>query len=139
MGGLRGRAVFATLDAVADARVAALQALFGGLKPRGAGLRGGRYEQHGLVLRLRRWAYTPGLRITGTLSLRGNQPAGRLRVDGPGHLDGVLRLGAGGRVVGTLRRPGGPLSPGRPCADGEGGAQRRAARGGAGARPRGAA
>jgi pimeloyl-ACP methyl ester carboxylesterase len=125
VGGQRGREVFATLDAVADARVAGLQALFGGLAPRGPGLRGGRYSQAGTVLRLRRWSYAPGVRVTGTLSLRGLEPAGRLRVDGPGHLDGTLRLGATGRVAGTLAGRGvryRPRTRARTAAEARGGA-----------------
>jgi pimeloyl-ACP methyl ester carboxylesterase len=103
VGGVRGRAVFATLDAVADARVSALQALFGGLPSRGPGLRGGSYVLHGTSLQLRRWAYAPKLLVTGTISLAGDGPTGVLRVDGPGALDGTLRLTSKGGATGTLR------------------------------------
>ena len=44
VGGSRGRALFAVLDTVTDARLAALQTLFAGLQVRGGGLRGGSFS-----------------------------------------------------------------------------------------------
>ena len=44
VGGARGRALFAVLDTVTDARLAALQTLFAGLQVRGGGLRGGSFS-----------------------------------------------------------------------------------------------
>ena len=44
VGGDRGRALFAVLDTVTDARLAALQTLFAGLQVQGGGLRGGSFS-----------------------------------------------------------------------------------------------
>ena len=44
VGGTRGRAVFAVLDTLTDARLSALQALFAGLQVNGGGLRGGSFS-----------------------------------------------------------------------------------------------
>ena len=71
VGGSRGRALFAVLDTVTDARLAALQTLFAGLQVRGGGLRGGSFSAQASFegrLRLRRYAFVPGLRVSGSLA-----------------------------------------------------------------------
>ena len=70
-------------------------ALFGRHVFRGGGLRGGSYVLNDELLSLRRYEFVPGVRLTGRW-LGGVQPRsqGPLRVDGPGRLDGVIRLGA---------------------------------------------
>ncbi len=115
VGGRRGRALFAVLDTVADARLAAVQLVWAGLGPRGGGLRGGSFGSGigrggGALLVLRRFAYVPGLRVTGdvrragrgrgTLEVRGRGVSGRLELDGRGGAAGVL----GGRAV-RFREP----------------------------------
>ena len=55
VGGTRGRAVFAVLDTLTDARLSALQALFAGLQVTGGGLRGGSFSGAGEL----RWAPAP--------------------------------------------------------------------------------
>ena len=47
VGGKRGRALFAVLDTVTDARLSALQALFAGVQMSGGGLRGGSFSGAG--------------------------------------------------------------------------------------------
>jgi pimeloyl-ACP methyl ester carboxylesterase len=102
--GARGRVVAAALVSAVDGRVAVLQDLYSGFaKLRGGGLRGGAYALHGnSTLVLRRYRYVPSVAISGSLSLDGDHPAGSVRVDGPGKLDGRLRLGRHGAVTGTL-------------------------------------
>jgi pimeloyl-ACP methyl ester carboxylesterase len=110
VGGDRGRAVFAVLDTVQDARVSALQALFAGLAPRGGGLRAGRYTAGAQLsdIRLHGYAYLPGLRVTGTIKTGTTEPSGLLRVSGKRGLSGSLRLdgrgGASGRLGGHAVR-----------------------------------
>jgi pimeloyl-ACP methyl ester carboxylesterase len=110
VGGWRGRALFAVLDTVADARLAVAQLAGSGLPPRGGGLRRGSFASRlgpggGEALVLRDFAYVPGLRVTGsvrrsgrgrgTLEIRGRGVNGRLALDGRGGATGVL----GGRAV----------------------------------------
>jgi pimeloyl-ACP methyl ester carboxylesterase len=117
VGGRRGRALFAVLDTVSDARLAAVQLVAAGLEPRGGGLRGGSFAWADTAadtppLRLRRFAYAPGLRVTGTvrragagrgtLEVRGRGVSGRLLLDGRGGASGVL----GGRAVRYVERRG---------------------------------
>jgi pimeloyl-ACP methyl ester carboxylesterase len=105
VGGTRGRTVFAVLDTLLDARVAALQAVLSGLSARGGGLHGGRYNAgSGLDgrLRLRRYAYLSGLRVTGRVDDETGQPVGTVRVDGPRGTSGVLRLDERGGATGRL-------------------------------------
>jgi pimeloyl-ACP methyl ester carboxylesterase len=104
--GDRGRIVFGVLDTVVDARVTALQTLYAGFDPvRGGGLRGGTFSASIDEGRfdLRRYQYLDGLRVTGRLLAEGeNDVRGRVRVDGPGRLDGWLRLDRRGGVRGRI-------------------------------------
>ena len=115
VGGDRGRVLFATLDTASDARASALETLFSGLDVRGGGLYGGRFSGEASLegaLSLRRYAYVPGVKVTGrlrtsqagqlrgTVSISGKQ-SGRLTLDGRGGAHGRL----GGRSV-RYRQPG---------------------------------
>jgi pimeloyl-ACP methyl ester carboxylesterase len=104
VGGARGRAVFATLDSIADAQLNALQTLYAGYDPVTAGgLRGGWMAASSTLerLALHGYSYVPGLRLTGSVHGGAQRPSGHLRIDGPGHLDGRLTLRKG-EVTGTL-------------------------------------
>jgi pimeloyl-ACP methyl ester carboxylesterase len=63
-------------------------------KVRGGGLRGGSFVISRDLLRLRRYEFVPGVRLSGSwrggVEPRSERP---LRIDGPGRLDGALRLG----------------------------------------------
>jgi pimeloyl-ACP methyl ester carboxylesterase len=105
VGGTRGRAVFGVLDSVQDSIITALQLEQSLLPQRGGGLRGGRFRlfDSGSAIRLTRYAYVPGLRITGTVRAGESDLTGRLLVQGPRGTSGVLRLtrtGATGRLGG---------------------------------------
>ena len=65
---------------------------------RGGGLRGGSFLAAEDLLSLRRYEFVPGVRISGVWS-GGVEPSsqGPLRIDGPGRLDGVVRLGEVGQ------------------------------------------
>jgi pimeloyl-ACP methyl ester carboxylesterase len=105
VGGNRGRALFAVLDTLLDARVTSLQAVLAGPSARGGGLHGGRYDAgSGLDgdLRLRRYAYLSGLRVTGHVDDGSGAPVGTVRVDGPRGTSGVLRLDSRGGATGRL-------------------------------------
>jgi pimeloyl-ACP methyl ester carboxylesterase len=58
---------------------------------RGGGLRGGSFAVGENVFRLNRWEYVPGVRLSGRWKTEGDGPE-RLRIDGPGRLDGVIRF-----------------------------------------------
>ena len=103
--GDRGRVLFAALDTIVDAQVSALQALYAGYSHlQGGGLRGGRFSasSDAARLRLHRYELVPGLRVSGVLRTSGSEAAGAVTVDGPGRLDGALRIGAKGVVTGRL-------------------------------------
>jgi pimeloyl-ACP methyl ester carboxylesterase len=102
--GRRGRVVSAAIVSAIDARVAVLQDLFAGFERlRGGGLRGGSYELRGNArLILRRYRYVAGVRVSGRLWLGGLDAGGRVRVDGPGKLDGTLVLDGRGGATGTI-------------------------------------
>ena len=103
--GDRGRVLFAALDTVVDAQVSALQALYAGYsRIQGGGLRGGRFSASpdSARLRLHRYELVAGLRVSGAVRGFGGEDAGIVTVDGPGRLDGTLRLGAKGVVTGRL-------------------------------------
>ena len=105
VGGDRGRALFAVLDTLLDARVTSLQAVLAGLSARGGGLHGGGFDAgSGLDgnLRLRRYAYLSGLRVTGRIDDGSGAPVGTVRVNGPRGTSGVLRLDARGGAAGRL-------------------------------------
>ncbi len=124
--GDRGRTLFAALDSVDDARVSALEAVYAGFSPSSGGLRGGSVSATDAfdgTMTLRRYAYVPGVRLTGTLRVSGEQVTGTVRV--AGHEAGTLHIASGG-AVGVLGgrsvryRPGGASAAG-----GEHGARRR--------------
>ena len=103
VGGGRGRAVFAVLDTVSDARLTALQELFAGLAIRGGGLRGGRFCGQAAFdgrLELHRYSFVPGLRVTGALTSSDGAITGTLRVEGTAN--GTLKIDHRGGVTGEL-------------------------------------
>jgi pimeloyl-ACP methyl ester carboxylesterase len=103
VGGTRGRAVFAVLDTLTDARLSALQALFAGLQVSGGGLRGGSFSGQASFdgrLRLRGYAFVPGLRVTGSLSTSEGVISGTVRVGGAAN--GTLKVSRRGTVTGVL-------------------------------------
>jgi pimeloyl-ACP methyl ester carboxylesterase len=102
--GERGRALFGVLDTAVDARLSALQALYAGVNVRGGGLRGGSYSAAAALegdVRLRRYAYVPGLRVSGTLQTSTGRITGALRVEGKG-VSGRLTLDRRGGARGVL-------------------------------------
>ncbi|MCW2995703.1 MAG: alpha/beta fold hydrolase [Conexibacter sp.] len=103
--GDRGRVLFAALDTIVDAQVSALQTLYAGYAHvQGGGLRGGRFSasSNGAHLRLHGYELVPGLRLSGSLRASETEDAGTVTVDGPGSLDGSLRISAKGAVTGRL-------------------------------------
>lgn len=68
---------------------------------RGGGLRGGRYRSTRSAITLTRYALVPGVRVSGRFSFRGRGYVGRMRVSGPGRLDGALRISPQ-RIRGTV-------------------------------------
>ncbi|HEV7492514.1 alpha/beta fold hydrolase [Baekduia sp.] len=103
--GDRGRLLFAALDTIVDAQISALQTLYAGYtRLQGGGLRGGRFSasSDGAHLRLHRYELVPGLRVSGVLRASETEDAGTVTVDGPGRLDGTLRISAKGTVTGRL-------------------------------------
>ena len=115
VGGIRGRAVFAVLDTVQDSIVTAGEFQDSQLPARGGGLRGGSFRlfNQGSSIRLTRYAFVPGVRVTGTVRADDSDLTGRLRVTGPKGTSGFVRLtrtGATGRIGGrpfTFRAPRG--------------------------------
>jgi hypothetical protein len=103
--GDRGRLLFASLDTIVDAQISALQTLYAGYTHlQGGGLRGGRFaaSANGARLRLHDYELVPGLRVSGTLRASDSEDVGTVTVDGPGSLDGTLRISATGTVTGRL-------------------------------------
>jgi pimeloyl-ACP methyl ester carboxylesterase len=103
VGGDRGRALFAVLDTAADARLSVLQTLYAGLESRGGGLHGGYYTGGSAIegrIRLHRYAYVPGLRVSGTVHVVEGELTGTLRVSGRAH--GTLKLDHRGGAAGVL-------------------------------------
>jgi pimeloyl-ACP methyl ester carboxylesterase len=103
--GNRGRVVFATLDTIFDAQVSALQTVYAGFAHvQGGALRGGRFSASadGARLRLHQYALVPGLTVSGSLRASDSADVGSVKVDGPGGLDGTLRITAKGVVTGRL-------------------------------------
>ena len=113
VGGVRGRAVFAVLDTVNDAIITSIQLETEQLAARGGGLRGGRFRlfDDDSQLSMTRYAFVPGLRVTGTLRAGDSDITGRLTVTGPQGASGFVQLtrtGATGRLGGrpfTYRAP----------------------------------
>jgi hypothetical protein len=102
VGGARGRLVFAVADAANDARVTVLQRLYAGLTLDTGGLHGGTMHLVDTIGHLHRWSYAPGVRISGIVEISDEPVVGRLRVDGPGKLDGRLELHVDGKIVGRI-------------------------------------
>ena len=126
--GDRGRVLFAALDTVVDAQVSALQTLYAGYsRLQGGGLRGGRFaaSSGGEHLRLHRYELVPGLRVSGVLQASDSTDAGTVTVDGPGGLDGTLRITAKGVVTGHLGGRAVRYAPGARAAAGTGRAPAR--------------
>jgi hypothetical protein len=84
---------------------------------RAGGLRGGNFAITEHAFRLNRYEYVPGVRLSGRWGLESNR-VGPLRIDGPGSLDGLIRVKeeddltvrvrgrvAGRRVRATVRIP----------------------------------
>ena len=99
--------LFAVVDTAIDARIAALQLLFAGFDDlAGGGLRGGRFtarlDDNGADVQLYRYQSLAGVRVTGKVRLRGDGLSGRVRVDGPGRLDGTLTIDTKGGAKGRL-------------------------------------
>jgi pimeloyl-ACP methyl ester carboxylesterase len=104
VGGRRGRAVFAALTTVEESRLVALQFAIAGIAPRGGGLRSGRFSlsADGESVRLRDYAFVPGVRITGTLRILSSSPRGHVTVRGPSGTSGELDLDSRGDARGRL-------------------------------------
>src|SRR4051812_31855329 len=104
VGGARGRAVFAVLDTVNDAIITAIQLEGEQLAPRGGGLRGGSFRllDDDSRLRMRRYSFVPGVRVTGTLRAGESDITGRLTVTGPRGASGFVSLTRGGGATGRL-------------------------------------
>ena len=102
--GSRGRVVSAAIVSSLDARVSVLQDLFAGFEQlSGGGLRGGSYDLKGSDhLVLRRYRYVSTVAVSGTLTLGPSATKGRVRVNGPGRLDGTLVLDGRGGARGTI-------------------------------------
>ena len=101
--GARGRTLLAVIDTAGEVRFSALEAAFGGLDPRGGGLRGGSYEASDAfegTVRLRHYEYVPGVRVSGTLRLGFNSVTGSVRVAGA--VSGRLRVNTSGGASGVL-------------------------------------
>jgi pimeloyl-ACP methyl ester carboxylesterase len=137
--GRMGRLVNAVLDTVADGQNTALQTLFAGFDPvRAGGLRGGWVTAPPTILslHLHRYALVPGLAVSGTVRASAHGGGhGVLAVDGPGRLDGTLRLASDGTVTGVL---GGRRFRSAPRDAGKAASAGAPARGRAPARPLGA-
>jgi pimeloyl-ACP methyl ester carboxylesterase len=88
-GGPAARVVRAVEITLRDVFLDVLATLAYGGRPRGGGLRGGRWDFGGRGLLLHRIEVVPGVRVSGTLP---GPRRGRLRVNGPGQIDGRLRL-----------------------------------------------
>jgi pimeloyl-ACP methyl ester carboxylesterase len=104
VGGQRGRVVFSVLDTVQDAVITAGQLEGAGLPLRGGGLRGGHFRvfDAGSAVHLTRYAFVPGIRITGTLRAGDNSITGRVVVQGPRGANGFVRLTRNGGATGRL-------------------------------------
>jgi pimeloyl-ACP methyl ester carboxylesterase len=68
---------------------------------RGGGLLGGRYRSSSGSITLDRYVLIPGVRVSGRFVFRGRGVTARVRVDGPGRLDGRLRISPS-RIRGTV-------------------------------------
>jgi pimeloyl-ACP methyl ester carboxylesterase len=104
VGGRRGRAVFGVLDTVQDAIITAGQLSDAQLPARGGGLHGGRFRlfDAGAAVRLTRYAFVPGVHISGTLRAGDADITGSVRVRGPKGVNGFIRLTRNGGATGRL-------------------------------------
>jgi pimeloyl-ACP methyl ester carboxylesterase len=103
--GDRGRVLFGALDVIVDAQISALQTLYAGFERiQGGGLRGGSFtaSSDGSRLRLHRYEIVPGLKVSGSLRASSTADIGTVTIDGPGRLDGTLRVTAAGVVTGRI-------------------------------------
>ena len=101
--GDRGRALFAAMETVEDARLTSLESLFGGFDAAGGGLHGGGFtatDAFAGTLKLRRVSYLKGLRVSGSVKLDGSSITGTVRVSGLAN--GTLDLDAHGGASGVL-------------------------------------
>jgi pimeloyl-ACP methyl ester carboxylesterase len=97
--GRRGKLVRATAATIADLIDDFLVRLFvdperffsGRGLARGGGLRGGSFTVRDNQLTIERYEFVPGVRLSGRWD--GDRAVGPLHIDGPGRLDGRLRLG----------------------------------------------
>ena len=96
-----GRVVNATRETIADAGYHDDLRRFAGAGTRGGGLLGGRYRSTSRSITLTRYSLVPGVRVSGRVAYGRRGYRGRVRVDGPGRLDGTLRMSPS-RVRGTL-------------------------------------
>jgi len=102
-----GRAVGAAVGTVSDMIRTYLIAAVNGASPaalaRGlGGLRGGRFSVARGRYTLERYAYVPGVAVSGGLDLGGDFATGRLTIAGPAAARGSLTFRADGRVDGRL-------------------------------------
>jgi pimeloyl-ACP methyl ester carboxylesterase len=101
--GDRGRALFAVMETVEDARLTSLESLFGGFDASGGGLHGGGFaatDAFSGTLNLRRVSYLKGLRVSGAVKLDGTDVTGTVTVSGLAN--GKLTLDARGGASGVL-------------------------------------
>jgi pimeloyl-ACP methyl ester carboxylesterase len=96
-----GRIVNAVLRTMYEAGYHDELRRYAGAGTRGGGLHGGSYRSTSRAIELRRYALVPGVRVSGRFSYRRNGLAGRMRVAGPGRLDGTLRI-TPSRIRGTI-------------------------------------
>ena len=105
VGGERGRVVFSVLDTIQDSIITAGQFEGAGLPLRAGGLRGGRFRlfDAGSAVRLTRYSFVPGVRITGTLRAGNNDITGRVTVEGTRkNATGFVQLARNGGATGRL-------------------------------------
>jgi len=105
VGGERGRVVFSVLDTIQDSVITAGQFEGAGLPLRGGGLRGGRFRlfDSGSAVRLTRYSFVPGVRISGTLRAGNNGISGRVTVEGTRtNANGFVQLAQNGGATGRL-------------------------------------
>ena len=105
VGGQRGRVVFSVLDTIQDSVITAGQFEGAGLPLRGGGLRGGRFRlfDSGSAVRLTRYSFVPGVRISGTLRAGNNGISGRVTVEGTRtNANGFVQLAQNGGATGRL-------------------------------------